>query len=119
MDERPRLAKRIGLALREQRRLHGWSQERLAECADLSPHFVGLVERGKQLPSLTTLVVLSKVLGVQTDDLLAQRGSPSLARWELEALAILKSVPAPFRPGILAMLRAISNPARARRRRRS
>ena len=107
-EEETRLAARIGAAIRRHRQLHGLSQEALAERIDLSSHFVGLVERGKELPSLTTLLALAHAFGVTLDDLLGEAESAAPATWERHALALLRTVPADFRTGVLAMLRALA-----------
>jgi hypothetical protein len=75
---------------------------------ELSTHFVGLVERGQQLPSLTTLLSLSRTLSVDLDALLHAAEGAGTAPWEREALAVFGMVPAPFRPAVLAMLRALA-----------
>jgi transcriptional regulator with XRE-family HTH domain len=118
MEQREaKLARRIGAAVRQQRQLHGLSQEALAESVELSTHFIGLVERGQQLPSLTTLLALSRVLGVTLDSLLGSAESAAVPpTWEREAVAALRSVPRPFRPGVLSMLRALSRAPRPLRR---
>ena len=52
----------LGLAIRRRRRELGWSQERLAEFADVHRNFVGLVERGEQNVSIDSLVRFSAAL---------------------------------------------------------
>ncbi len=119
MDEREaELARRIGAAVRHHRQLRGFSQEVLAERVDLSTHFIGLVERGQQLPSLTTLLALSHALGVSLDDVLQLPEAAPPASWEQKALAVLGTVPKGFRPGVLAMLNALARTTRRGRVRR-
>ena len=105
MDEKAALAKRIGAAVREHRRLRGWSQEKLAESAELSTHFVGLVERGQELPSLTTLAGLAVALDVELDELIAGPARTP-EPWERDALLLLRGIPAEFRTAVRAMLKA-------------
>lgn len=52
----------LGLALRRRRQELGWSQERLAEFADVHRNFVGLVERGEQNVSIDSLVRFATAL---------------------------------------------------------
>ena len=52
----------LGLAIRGRRRKLGWSQERLAEIADVHRNFGGLVERGEQNVSIDSLVRFSASL---------------------------------------------------------
>jgi transcriptional regulator with XRE-family HTH domain len=114
-EQEAQLARRIGAAVREQRQLRGWSQEALAEKVDLSSHFIGLVERANQLPSLTTLLTLARTFGVGVDELLGHRKASAPAPWEREALAVFRAVPAAFRAGVIAMLRTLARGKRPRR----
>lgn len=115
MDERAALCARVGAAVRERRRLRGLSQEALAEKSELSTHFIGLIERGQELPSLTTLLHLARVLDSDIEDLI--RETPAANEpWEREALAALRKVPAPLRIAVLAMVRALDEPPPPKRR---
>ena len=53
---------RLGLAIRRRRQELDWSQERLAEIADVHRNFGGLVERGEQNVSIDSLVRFSASL---------------------------------------------------------
>ena len=90
------------------------SQEALAERVELSTHFIGLVERGRQLPSLTTLLALSRAFAVSLEALLQAPDEPTVNSWEREALAVFGTVPPRFRAGVLAMLRALARSSRGR-----
>jgi transcriptional regulator with XRE-family HTH domain len=59
----------LGEAIRTQRKKKDWSQERLAEKADLSTVFISRVERGKESPSVDSLVKIARALGVRARDL--------------------------------------------------
>lgn len=61
----------FGRVVRHLREARGWSQERLAEYADLNRGYVGDIERGKAMPSLATLTKLAGAFGVQPSGLLA------------------------------------------------
>ncbi|MBL8481747.1 MAG: helix-turn-helix transcriptional regulator [Rhodocyclaceae bacterium] len=63
---------RFGLALRRSRRAKGWSQERLAEMADLNRSYLGEIERGEKTPSLVTLAKLAAALELSPAGLLAR-----------------------------------------------
>ena len=56
------------------RRLRGereWTQEELAERAGLTTTYVGQVERGDKVPSLTVVLKLARGLGVSPADLVS------------------------------------------------
>ena len=57
----------FGQRLREQRLKQNLTLEQLAEKANLSPNYVGMVERGLKEPGLATIV---KLLNVSADTLL-------------------------------------------------
>ena len=59
----------LGEAIRARRKKKRLSQERLAEKADLSTVFISRVERGKESPSLDSLVKIARALGVRPRDL--------------------------------------------------
>jgi transcriptional regulator with XRE-family HTH domain len=61
----------FGTTVRQLREVHGWSQEALAERADLNRSYIGELERGQAIPSLLTLKKLSMALGVSLSNLLA------------------------------------------------
>lgn len=59
----------LGEAVRAERKKAGFSQEKLAERADLSTVFISRVERGKESPSVDSLVKIAKALKVRVRDL--------------------------------------------------
>jgi transcriptional regulator with XRE-family HTH domain len=61
----------IGEAIRKFRKRAGFSQEKLAELADLHPVYVGEVERGEQAVSVHALVRIASALRVRLRDLVA------------------------------------------------
>ena len=58
--------------LRRLRRDKGLSQEELAHQSDLDRTYVSLLERGLRQPSLSSILKLSKPLGVSSADILAE-----------------------------------------------
>ena len=64
----------LGLAIRRRRQELGWSQERLAEVADIHRNFVGHVERGEQNVSIDSLVRFSAALKTSLAALIADAG---------------------------------------------
>jgi transcriptional regulator with XRE-family HTH domain len=61
----------FGTSVRHLREQRGWSQEALAERADLNRSYIGELERGQAIASLLTLKKLSMALGVSLSNLLA------------------------------------------------
>jgi transcriptional regulator with XRE-family HTH domain len=62
----------LGEAVRTKRKQAGFSQEKLAEKADLSTVFISRIERGIESPSVDNLVKVARALGVQARDLVDQ-----------------------------------------------
>ena len=62
----------LGEAIRAKRKKRHLSQERLAEKADLSTVFISRVERGKESPSIDSLVKIARALGFRPRDLVRE-----------------------------------------------
>ena len=62
---RSKEGQKFGDTVRRLRKQAGLSQEALAERANLSADFVGFIERGENVPTLTTILQLARALGVQ------------------------------------------------------
>lgn len=56
---------RVGLNIKTVREAKGWSQEELADRAELHRTYVSGVERGVRNPTVTVLERLAKALGVK------------------------------------------------------
>lgn len=74
---------RLGDTLRRLRSERGLSQERLAEAANLTADYIGFIERGENVPTLTVLLKLAKALNVNAGDLLAEFTVSALKRMKL------------------------------------
>jgi transcriptional regulator with XRE-family HTH domain len=59
----------LGESVRSKRNKAKFSQEKLAERAALSTVFISRVERGKESPSVDSLVKIAKALNVRVSDL--------------------------------------------------
>lgn len=57
----------IGKRIRRQRIMQEMTQEELAERAEISPSFMGYIERGEKKPSLETIIKISKGLNLSID----------------------------------------------------
>jgi transcriptional regulator with XRE-family HTH domain len=64
---------RIGTIIREARTNKGMTQEQLAEAVDITPAFIGHIERGGRSLSLTTLVGIANVLDIVMSDFFADK----------------------------------------------
>jgi transcriptional regulator with XRE-family HTH domain len=67
--ERAQLLHAFARRLRGLRERRFGTQQELADAADLHRNQIGFLESGKREPSLSTLLILSKALGVTLDDL--------------------------------------------------
>jgi transcriptional regulator with XRE-family HTH domain len=66
------IREQLAANLRHHRGLAGLSQERLAELCDLDRTEISLLERGKRLPRLDTLVVLARGLELSSPSALLE-----------------------------------------------
>ncbi len=65
-------AQRFSLVMRQLREERGWSQEQLAERANLNRSYLGEVERGSAVPSLITVFKLAGALEIRLSSLIAR-----------------------------------------------
>lgn len=80
----------IGRRIREERTLRGLSIEKLAELAEVTPSFLGLIERGERKLSVHTLDKITKTLQAQPNELM-QPQSKNAGRWERKIAFLLNS----------------------------
>ena len=74
----PRKAEtKVGYEIARRREAKGWTQQELADAAELSQPYVSQVEAGTREPSLSVLRDLAKALGVTVDDLLREPEGPA------------------------------------------
>ena len=62
----------FGRIVKRIREEHGLSQEVLADRADLNRSYVGEVERGTAMPSLSTVTKIAKALNISTSNLMVR-----------------------------------------------
>lgn len=60
----------IGKRIRQLRKECGYTQEKLAECAEISVDFVGLIETGQCSMKIKNLAKIASILNVTTDYLI-------------------------------------------------
>ncbi len=68
---------RFGAVLRRRREAAGISQEALAAKAELHRNYVGLLERGKQIPSILVVEKLAKALDTSMASLFRELEKPT------------------------------------------
>ena len=66
------LVDRFAVVLRSSREERGWSQEQLAERADLNRSYLGEIERGQAIPSLATVAKLANALEIDLSVLITR-----------------------------------------------
>lgn len=83
--------KKMGMRIRQVRRIKGWSQDELAKKCGISMSFLGHIERGTRIMSLDTLVHICTALDTGADELLWGVASPSEALLEMWSLSDKKT----------------------------
>lgn len=94
----------IGRRVREERKLRGLSIEKLAELAEVTPSFLGLIERGKRKLSVLTLDKLSRALQTQSNELMSVQNKKTAPGWERKILFLINSQPENAKELIFKML---------------
>ena len=95
----------IGARIREARLKKKLTQEQLAEKADIGFYYVGEIERGVKLPSLTVFIQIVEALGVTADSLLKDELTAS-PEFNNELTAKLEKLTPKQRAGAVAILDA-------------
>jgi transcriptional regulator with XRE-family HTH domain len=62
----------IGIRIKDIRNRKGFTQEELAEKIELNPKYLSSIERGKENPTLNTMIKLSESLDVHLNDIFHQ-----------------------------------------------
>lgn len=68
---------KMGMRIRELRKVKGWSQDELAKRCGISMSFLGHIERGTRIMSLETFVSICSALDAGADELLWGVAHPS------------------------------------------
>lgn len=104
---RPRsFSVRLGSRIRARRLAKGWSQAKLADAVEVGANYLGVLERGTKLPTLSMLIAMAKALGCSPAELLDDVTTKD--PWLDEVVAIAESVPKGRRELVLAVLRAMA-----------
>ena len=119
VDDDQELARRLGRAVAAARRAREMTQEQLAERLDVSAIFIGLLERGKRAPRMSTLVRLARAIDLSLDAvLLARRPDSELAAAAARLRPSMRARIVELMQGLAREDTDASSPAPARRRRR-
>jgi transcriptional regulator with XRE-family HTH domain len=102
----PSVAGVLGARIRERRTALAWSQAKLAELIDVTPNYLGTLERGQALPTVQTLVALAGVLETTPADLLG--GGNGGDEWVEGLVAVATTIPVSQRQLAMALLRAVA-----------
>lgn len=97
----------VGGNIRKYRQIKKLRQEDLAELTNLSPNYIGMIERGEKIPSLETLIAIVNALGISADMVLADvlsRGYQIKASLLIEKL---DSIPEKDRSRIIAVVETL------------
>ncbi|MBB5415089.1 transcriptional regulator with XRE-family HTH domain [Paraburkholderia atlantica] len=78
------LVREFGAAVRRIRETYGWSQEQLAEYAELNRSYVGEIERGAAIASIVTVDKLARAFQVPIERLL----NPAAATAEVDPASL-------------------------------
>lgn len=70
---------KMGMRIRQVRKVKGWSQDELAKKCGISMSFLGHIERGTRIMSLETFVSICNALDAGADELLWGVAHPSNA----------------------------------------
>jgi len=65
-------AKRFGAIIRRLRDQRGWTLVEFGRKADMNPTYLGFLERGENVPTLTVVLSLAKLFGEKASDLIRE-----------------------------------------------
>jgi transcriptional regulator with XRE-family HTH domain len=68
--QKPKILIKIAQRVRQLRKIHKLSQEKLAEKAGLHPTFIGNIERAEKNPTITTLEKIAQAFKITLSELL-------------------------------------------------
>jgi DNA-binding XRE family transcriptional regulator len=77
-------AERFGAIVKQLREQRGWTRQKLAQRAGITPTYMGILEYGGNVPTLPTILELMEVLGADIGDVMRR-----LAAARVSALPVL------------------------------
>jgi transcriptional regulator with XRE-family HTH domain len=69
----------FGAILRQLREQKGWTRQKLAQRAGMTPTYVGILEQGGNVPSITSVLELIEVLGADIGEVMRQLAAARVA----------------------------------------
>ena len=99
--------KKLGKQVRQLRKGHNWSQQKLSDVSGLAVRTISRIERGLMNPSFEVLAILVDVLGISFDFLFT---SPNDQDTDLqEIIGLYRACPEDGHQLILAVVRTMAN----------
>ena len=95
----------VGSRIRSARLSKGYTQEKLASEADISPTYVSAIENGSSKLALPTLVKIASVLDTTVDTLLYDVTPVLVSKYDADAKAILEDCSAEERRFLLDLMK--------------
>lgn len=99
----------IGRRIREERTSRALSIEKLAEMAEVTPSFLGLIERGKRKLSVFTLEKISKALRISPNELMRIQVKRPDRGWENKISFLIGSLTKNNRVFVFKILKCLSD----------
>lgn len=62
----------LGATVRQLREARGWTREQLAERSEMNASYLGFLERGDNVPTLSIIIQLAQAFGMEPADLLRE-----------------------------------------------
>lgn len=116
----PDIYRLLGERVRAARKRLGWTQEELAERANLHFAYIGQIERADKKVSLAVAQRVSDALGVRLGELLDLESASGEPGWESRIRVLLQDKTPGEKAALYGLLRQMSRswPARGRRTRK-
>ena len=97
----------LGLKVRDERVRRRWTQERLAAKIEVTPAYIGHIERAERGVSLETLVAICNQFGVTVDYLFSDSYTPSDERHVNEIRSLMSGLNENQRENMIEIMRTI------------
>ena len=81
----------LAFNMREQRRILGISQAKLAEWINTSTNYIAMIELGRKTPSLPMLERIAEALKIEASELFSEKKAPSVSLRKLHK-AVLEDI---------------------------